>query len=235
MLRSTKELMGYKILATNEDIGKINDFLFDDEHWVLRYLVVDTGTLLSGRKVLISPVGLGDADWKSRCLSVKLTKEQVEKSPPIDTDKPVSRQKEAELRSYYGWAAYGGGGTLPPVITTEAAEEDCEEGDTHLRSTREVCGYRIQAIDGKIGHAEDFIMDDESWTLSCMVVDTRNWLPGKKVMVPLQSIKKVSWDEKSVHIDLPRKKIKKGPAYNPSAPVNREYALHVYDYHGRPR
>jgi hypothetical protein len=238
MLRSTKELWGYRILATDEDIGRVHDFFFDDERWILRYLVVDTGTWLPGRKVLISPVALRGADWANKLFSLKLSKEQVEKSPPVDTDKPVSRQKEMELHTHYGWAIYWPVPAVPPVVPTDARQEESEENkesDAHLRSTREVCGYRIQATDGEIGHTEDFIIEEESWTIRYMVVDTRNWLPGRKVIVSPQWIEKVSWDEKSVHVDLLREDIENSPVYDPSAPVNREVEMRLYDYYGRPR
>jgi len=112
MLRNITELRGYAILATDGHIGTVDDFYFDDEDWAIRYLVVDTGGWLSGRKVLISPLSLGHPDFVGRLLPVSLTKSQVEHSPDIDTRKPVSRQHEAELFEYYGYPYYWGGAGL---------------------------------------------------------------------------------------------------------------------------
>ena len=103
MLRNVKDLRGYRIRASDGVIGKVDDFYFDDETWAIRYLVVDTGTWLSGRKVLISPIALGHAGWMGRQLPVALTRAQVERSPDIDTKKPVSRQHEAQYLGYYGY------------------------------------------------------------------------------------------------------------------------------------
>jgi len=83
MLRNITELRGYTILATDGHIGTVDDFYFDDEDWTIRYLVVDTGGWLSGRKVLISPLSLGRPDFPGRLLPVSLTKAQVEHSPEM--------------------------------------------------------------------------------------------------------------------------------------------------------
>src|SRR5205809_6020840 len=109
MLRSASEWDGYSIQATDGEIGHVAEFLFDDEKWTIRYLVVDTGGWLPGRRVLISPIALGETDWPGHRLHVKLTRQQVEESPVIDTDKPVSRQHEVSYYQYYRWPYYWGG------------------------------------------------------------------------------------------------------------------------------
>lgn len=246
MLRSTKELRGYTIRAIDGDIGKVHEFYFDDLAWIVRYLVVDTGKWLPGRKVLLWPGVLGQPDWETQSLPVGLTKEQVEYSPVIGTDEPVSRQMEVDLHTYYGWTPYWRGG-LPvfglraaaaaEMIVPSAEEKDKteeKEADPHLRSTREVIGYHIQARDGEIGHVEDFVVDDEAWFIRYLVIDTRNWLPGRKVLVAPAWAEQVSWVERKVHVDLGHETIKNGPEFNPSMPVNREYEVRLYDYYGRP-
>src|SRR5262247_2160585 len=110
MLRSLEELHGYTIHATDGDIGTVYAFFFDDKTWAIRYLVVDTGNWLPDRQVLISPIALGQPDWEGQFFSVKLTTEQVRNSPDIDTDKPVSRQQETLLHTYYDWPTYWSGG-----------------------------------------------------------------------------------------------------------------------------
>lgn len=240
MLRSIKSMFGYIILAKDGDIGKVHDFFFDDEKWTIRYLVVDTRYWLPGRKVLISPVALGQPDWDSMRFPVHLTKEQVENSPDIDTDKPFSRQQQIDLHTYYGWPYYWpvGGYFVPPPLSPPTKrvkkKPQREMGDPHLRSTKEVTGYHIGATDGGIGHVEDFISEDEDWVIRYMVVDTKNWLPGRKVLISPQWIERVSWNEKKVHVDLSREAVKNSPEYDEAAPVNREYEVRLYDYYGRP-
>lgn len=256
-------MQGYTIQAADGEIGSVDRFFFDDQKWTIRYLVVDTGGWLLGRQVLISPVSLGRSSWASRKLDVNLTKARIEKSPDIDTHMPVSRQRESEYFDYYGYPYYwyGGGlwgaGAYPAGLTVprglaypdrvgaatgyaESATEPVamrseEQGDPHLRSTKEVIGYYIEARDGDIGHVEDFIIDVESWAIRYMVVDTVNWWPGKKVVVAPQWIARVSWAESNVYVDLTRESIKNAPEYDPSAIVNREYENKLYDYYGRPK
>lgn len=252
MLRSVDELKGYAVEATDGEVGSVVEFYFDDESWTIRYLVADTGTWLTGRKVLISPSALGDVDWSSRKLRVNVTRERVENSPGIDTDKPVSRQHEMDYSDYYGYPYYWGGpylwgpvampsgyrGTYAPQRPTTVEKEleaaKRQQEDVHLRSTKEVSGYYIEASDGDIGHVEDFLIDDETWTIRYMVVDTRNWWPGKKVVVSPEWIRGVSWTDEKVRIDLSREAIKNAPEFDEHAPLSRDYERQLYGHHGRP-
>jgi len=255
MLYNLSALEGFSLGATDGEIGSVEDFYFDDEGWAIRYLAADTGTWLPGRKVLISPSSLGKVDWDGRRVGVKLTKEQVENSPHIDTHKPISRQHESELYDYYGYpyywggpylwgpVAYPGGFVTPPPQAMEpdtqteelrALREKQRTQDQHLRSTREVTGYYIEASDGEIGHVEDFVVDDQNWAIRYVVVDTRNWWPGKKVLVAPQWISGVNWNETNARVDLPREKIKQAPEYEKNMSITRDYEERVYRHYGRP-
>jgi sporulation protein YlmC with PRC-barrel domain len=252
MLRSLKDLHNYTIRASGDDIGKLKDIYFDDHHWLVRYVIVDTGGWLQERKVLVSPVALTDSDWASRRFDVDLTREQIETSPRIDQDMPVSRQKEAELVKYYRWPTYWGahvmhpsqppipaptgvtGEQRPSAAADEAAVSTIQDGDPALRSLREVIGYHIQAADGSIGHVEDMIADDETWKIRYLVIDTRNWLPGKKVLVAPGWVEKFDWNETKVFVELTRDAIKESPEFDPSAPLNRKQEERLYDFYGRP-
>ena len=242
MLRSLRDLLGGTILATDGEIGKVHDFFFDDEHWTVRYMVADTGGWLTGRLVLLSPAALGEPDWSGRTFPVSLSRKQIEDSPSVESDRPVSRQHELELHGYYGWPLYWGGGMVTAgtlgvypelVVQPELHKEETPargeeavgqaQDDPHLRSAREVTGYHIQAADGGIGHVQDFIVDDEDWAIRHMVVDTRNWLPGKNILVSPQSIARVSWEDHKVYVDLPREKIEEAPDFRAAALMSRQY------------
>jgi hypothetical protein len=229
MLRSISTLYDYAIRARDGDIGHVHDFLFDDNLWLIRYLVADTGNWLPGRQVLLSPLSPGRPDWRRQIFPVELSQEQVENSPPISADQPVSRQIEADLYAYYGWRPYWLGGARAMLNTLQYQAQQgaskAEEGDPNLRSTREVRGYHIQATDGEVGHIDDFIANDESWTIHYLVVDTRNWLQGKRVLIAPAWVTKVDWVEKLVYLDLRRKTIEKSPEFDPEVPVNREYEM----------
>jgi hypothetical protein len=239
MLRNLKELFGFTITATDGELGRVHDFYFDDQAWAIRYLVADTGHWLTGRLVLISPQALRAPDWRERTFPVSLTKQQVEESPSIYSDLPVSRQHEIDLHSHYGWTPYWGGGIFPgdmlafyPALMqtmrrpkNEPAPYDpaTNGGDPHLRSAREVTGYHVRAIDGGIGHVEDFLVEDEGWALRYLVVDTHNWLPGKHVLLSPHWIDKVNWRESRAEIGLPRSVVREAPGYHRGMEIDWEY------------
>jgi hypothetical protein len=247
MLRSLKDLTDYVLEAEDGEIGRCKDFLFDDRDWTVRYMVADTGKWLPGRKVLISPISLGAPDWESKRFPVRLSMEQIENGPSLDEDAPVSRKYETSWFDYYGWPYYWTGDNLwgffpepsalytTPLEGPEPMEPEPSSEETHLRSAEEVNGYHIEARDGEIGHVEDFIVDQDVWVIRYIVIDTRNWLPGHKVLALPPWIESVEWVDREVHMDVDRETVEKGPEYDPKAPINREYEIRVYDYYGRPR
>jgi hypothetical protein len=252
MLRSARSIFGYCLGAFDGEIGKVRDVLFDDREWIVRYFVADTGNWLADRLVLVSPSAVRRAEYDRRVLAVDLTRDQVNRSPLLESDRPVSRQKESELSRYYGWPMYwnpvmagAGAGIMPGPWLDLPAERDPEAdgvsephekaGDPHLRSAREVIGYHVEASDGAIGHVDDFICDEGGWVIQYVVVDTRNWWPARKVVMLPMWISGVSWETRRVRFDLPRETIRNGPEYDPAAAVNQETETLFYDYYGRPR
>lgn len=243
MLRRVKELIGYRLAAKDGEIGKTKDLFFDDRLWVIRYLAAATGGWLSGRKVVIPRVVLGEPDWARQLFPVGLTTKQVEDSPPIAEHEPVSRQHEASLHEHFRidpyWVVAPPGGAFAfAERTAETGKERSKaannEGDPHLRSCTEVKGYHIQALDGEIGHVEDFVVDDDQWLLRYLVVDLRNLLPGRKVLVAVPWIDRINWSESKVYVDLKREQVKDAPEFESRAPVNRRFEERLYDYYGRP-
>ena len=244
MLRPFHTVRGCTLSASDGEIGKVHEFYFDDEHWTVRYFVVNTGSWLTGRTVLIAPRALGEVDAQGGAIAVNLTKEQVRHSPAIDSDKPVSRQHEEELHRYYGWDPYwvvpgavpGLWAPVPPSLSAmpsaaAAAPELCEnlqpdvapeqpKGDPHLRSSAELMsGYKIHAQDGEIGRVEDFILDDESWRVSYLVVHTGVWFLGKDALLAPEWIEGISYERAEVFVNLPRSAIKDAPGYDSAAPL----------------
>ena len=244
MLRSLKDLEGYGVSATDGDIGKVVDFLLDDEQWIIRYLVVNTGSWLNDREVLISPASFRKIEWANRFFHLALTKEKIRDSPGTSTDLPVSRQHERDHFQYYGYPCYWGSsgiwylpvGPLAMAMAPDGAQQApaTADDDVHLRSAKSVRGYHIQGSDEEIGHVEDFIVDDETWAIRYLVVNTSNIWFGKKVLVsPLWALD-ISWEDKRVRLGLSRDKIKQSPEWLPEAPVNRAYEERLFDYYGHP-
>jgi len=257
MLRSMNDLVGYAIRATDGPIGHVRDLYFDDQAWVIRYLIVDTGSWLSSRQVLISPMSVEPSIWDENVLNVSITREQVSNSPDIDTDKPVSRQHEMEYLGYYGYPYYWGGagfwgagvypsmrlmgiGSAPEYRVAEAdparAEREAAQhrnDDPHLRSSKAVIGYHIEASDGGIGHVKGLLLDEDTWAIRYLIVDTSNWWLGHQVLIAPRWIKNVSWPDNIVSVDLSRQAVKDAPPYDASANLERTGEIGLYRHYGR--
>ena len=227
MLTNAKHLKGFVIRATDGELGVVDELYFDDDSWTIRYFIVGTGGWLGGRPVLISPISIIHTDWTGQRLDVALTKDQVQQSPDIYTRQPISRQHEAEYTSYYGYDSYWAESNA--WIGMPSPLRDC-----HLRSVETVTGYHIEATDGEIGHVCGFVVDDETWAIRFLEVATRNWWPGKKVLISPAWIKSVSWEESKVYVDLTREAIQNGPPYVESNPIDREYESKLYGHYSRP-
>lgn len=259
MLHAVKELKKCGIRATDGDIGHVKDVFFDDERWAARYLVVDTGGWLPGRQVLISPFAVGRLIPQDEVLTVSVTKAQVERSPDVDTHQPVSRQYESAYARYYGYPLYWGGagmwgtasypahGHVPVAPATHTRADPFIEGnepalealgeisteDIHLRSCNDVTGYHIDAIDGEIGHIADFLVEDESWAIRYLVIDTSNWWFGNKVLVSPLWVDAVSWADSKAAVNLTRDAIRNAPPYDADSVLDREEEERLHQHYGR--
>lgn len=220
MLRSLKDLKGYRIDAVDGEMGSVRDVLFDDQDWGVRYLVVATGPWLFGRRVLVGWRSFGTLDRKHRLFFVPLERDQVKRAPSIDTDAPVSRRYEKELSEYYGWTTH-----FPPLTPTPGKPSEESLDATHVRSVKEVIGYHVEALDGLVGHVHDLIVEDASWVVRYLVVETRNWLPGKKVLVSPLWAQDVEWRLHTVSVAQTKQEIESGPAYDPATFVDAEDGL----------
>jgi hypothetical protein len=255
MLRNASVINGYAIATRDGRLGAVSDFLFDDASWMIRWLVVDTGKWLSGRKVLLPPSVLGHPDPEDKEFPVRLTMQQVKDSPDIDTDQPVSRQMETGIYDYYGWRPYwgtssyylgglgytggygyaGGATPLQSPSSMRRAEDIAaarhSDDDPHLRSIETVSTYHVHASDGEIGHVEDMLLEDADWSIHYLVVDTKNWWLGKKVLISPRSVRGIDWTDNLVNLNVDRQRVKDSPTYEPSTTVDRAYENHFHNYY----
>jgi len=239
MLHGAKKMHGFTVEASDGKVGAVDDLYFDDARWTVRHLAVDAGGWLTGRKVLLSPISVGATDWEHKRLAVRLERRQIENSPGLETHKPVSRQHEADLFRHYGYPEYWSGPylwgyTMLPALLEQAPMEaprrralreqmENEGADSHLRSCREVVGYRIHTADGdSIGHVEDFLFDERDWSIQLMLVDTRNWWPGKHVLVTPRRIDHVDWSGNAVFVKVTRDELEHSPEYDAMHPPATE-------------
>jgi hypothetical protein len=233
MLRSIRTLYRDKLGASDGEIGHVNDCYFDDQSWVIRYLVADTGSWLPGRQVLLSPHAFGSSLYEvGKDLLVNLTRKQIENSPSIDLHKPVSRQYEEEYYRYYGWPYYwqgdglwGMGGfpilELPPnhvpAKAAAAAGVQSKRPDAHLRSTGSVTGYHLEATDGITGHVCDFMMDPQSWAIRQLVIKVGHRFSGQEVLISVNHVERISYEQSTVFVNLTMKEVEQSPAQFPTA------------------
>ena len=220
MIHNLKHLYGKKLGAIDGDIGHVKDIYFDDAHWVVRYVVADTGSWLSGRQVLLSPWAFGKLQEDDDVLLINLTRKQIENSPSIETHRPVSRQYEAEYYHYYGWPVYwigdgfGGLGGFSGAIPVRTADGNRHHGhnqrdDVHLRSTRAVTGYHIQTAGGLVGRVHDFAIDDQTWLISEVIVEAGHWLNSRKILISPPSIGRISYEQSTVFVNLTKEDIQR--------------------------
>lgn len=248
MIRSIKQLRGYDIAARDGSLGDVHDLFFDDHSWRVRYMVVDTGNWLPGRRVLVSPKAVEGIDGAEGKVAVGLTKQEIQESPGIEADAPVSRQNEIALADHFRWPRYweefpSGAGMLPLIPhlqrqpgeampTPPTEEQAIPRGDPNLRSAAEVEGYHVAARDGEIGHVDDFLIDDTDWTLRFLVVDTRNWLPGRKVLVAPAWARGIDWSDEKLHVDAERETIKSAPEYEPGMQIDQALERRIFQHYG---
>jgi sporulation protein YlmC with PRC-barrel domain len=252
MLQLGLTLKGYAIMASDGRIGAVNDLLFDDVTWKIRWLVIDTGDWLPGRKVLVHPSAIGTADNEQQELSVNLTKAQIEGSPTVFDDQPVSQQMQLHLYDYYQWDPSWGGsyfGASPNAIAAPfstpplfgGAERDeaglepaTEGGDPHLRSLGVVTGYHVKASDGEIGHVEDFLVDETSWDIRYVLIDTKNWWPGQHVLLSPFAVQDVSWSEEQIQVNVTGDQVKASPPWTTLEAINQAYEVGLHKHYGWP-
>lgn len=254
-----QELRGCTIHATDGLIGHVTDCYFDDQHWVLRYLIVETGSWLASRKVLISPYSIGRSRWTDGTLAVAITREQVRHSPEIDTDQPVSRQQELRYLQHYGYpyywlgAGFWGSAAFPGAMLTgvgyegsgaqylaaqaqavpEEAAAHSTAGDPHLRSGNALLRYHIEASDGGLGQVKDLLFEPDNWAIRYLIVETSNWWHGHQVLLPPQWIAELSWPDAVITVTVRREDVRNAPVYDASTPLSREQEMSFFAHHGR--
>ncbi|MDF3035649.1 MAG: PRC-barrel domain containing protein [Paucimonas sp.] len=255
MLHSIKDLEGFSIAATDGDIGTIEDVYFDDRRWAIRYFVVDTGGWLSGRKVLVSPLSATGIEWENNRLHVALTRTQVEQSPDIENDQPISRDHETRFNEHYGYKDYWnfaslwGEAIVSPLLDSASTTDPdtdplrAEYRDDNVRGTtpentlcsaNDLHGYSIRAIGETVGHVEEFLFDDQDWSIQLMVTDTRDWWPGKKVLISPERIAEIAADSKEVIVNITREEVEDSPEYDPLISIPPEMRGGLYRQPGWP-
>jgi len=271
MLRKAHSLIGTKIHATDGEMGHIEDFYFDDAKWMIRYMIVRTGSWFSGKHVMLAPSTIGDVVWEKHSVNVNLSKEQITKSPDLNMEMPVTREQEIDLVrelnyptywsgtpgpisdsiSTMGLAATGGPGmavgpyTGPSGLPNEVASDiystdisnpsalgadPANTAETEIRAdvtraaqagavsvqlheVKRLTGFQVVGSDDAVGKVSDFMIDDESWQVASLLLDTTAWWPGGEVLVATGLITGINPSHSQIRIKSTRDEIKSSPEY----------------------
>jgi hypothetical protein len=260
MLFAVSGLMDCAVHASDGEVGAVRDFLFDDQTWKIRWMAVDTGDWLPGRRVFIHPSAIAPLTLPPKptlpmmsmgetlTLTVNLTRSQIEAGPHAHADVPVTRDMEALLYDHYGWdpywgASYFGAGLLPNAESelvgdaerrAAEAENPPLDGADHLHSVSEFKGYTVHALDGDIGHVENLLADDANWDIRYLVIATRNWWPGKIVQLSPYAVKDVDWFGEQVNMNVTRDQVRSAPPCDPLAMMDKASEDELHRHFGWP-
>ena len=235
MLRCLSSILGYKVGVGATSFGHVKDFYFDDRGWTVRYLLIKPLRRYGLDKLLLSPSSLGELKDADKVVPAIVPVEKMLSAPKQEEELTVSRQYEIALSEHYGWPFYWDGKlTSTTPLVTLPDEVVLPEGDPNLRSAVEVMGYTVQANDDTVGHIDDFVVSTETWCVESVVVDTRDWLPDRKVTLSHRKVERIDWQSGTIFIPSKTEDVEKLAAFDERAPVNRKVEVRFYDYCGRP-
>ncbi|MHB9154792.1 MAG: hypothetical protein ACYC5N_03740 [Endomicrobiales bacterium] len=241
MLRNLRRLTGRPVAAEDGGLGDVRGFFFDDMQWAVRYFIVETRSRGCAKEVILSTASFKQEDWDSDHLRTDLSLGQVLNGPEVDLSKPLGVEHEERIARYFGWPQYWRArgaevrhlAATPGGARTVVAEK---ESATHsLRSTREIMGFTVKAIDGEAGKAGDLVADDVSWQVHYLEIDAvTSWI-GKRVLIAPEWVESIDWQNGLVHVPLSASTIRYSPEYDPSVPISRQYEDKLYDYYKMPK
>jgi hypothetical protein len=244
LLVTARELERLTPLAADGEIGSIEGFYFDDSTWTVRYLLANIGGWRQGRRVIISPVAVGEIPEDGNEILIELTRAQIESSPQVAGDRPISRDYEREYYQYYNWPPYwepspgcGYPSLRKPVSAAPRMQHGARKGGScgmRLRSAPEARSCVILARDGELGRAEDFIIDSRYWVIRYLQIDTGDWLPGRRVLLSPEWIEHASWPKGRITIGMDRAAVGSAPVVDAGQRVHRDYETRLFDHYRRP-
>ena len=225
MYASFNVLRGFDAAACDGRIGHVTDLFFDDSDWRNRYLVVDTSDWIGGPLVTIPAQALRRIDVERKEVDLDLDREAARHSPDVDAHRPISRRREMELADYFK--------VTPHWLDGDDGPQACgpvDADEVHLRSAREVEGYRVRARDGEIGHIIDFLVDDRSLAIRHVVVHTAGWLHSRDVVLAPSHALGIDWALRTVQVDLTRAQVEQSPRYDTHKPLDVEHERRVSEF-----
>jgi hypothetical protein len=240
MLFAASGLIGRPVAAIDGRIGAVKDYLIEDRRWVVRWMVVDTGHWLPGRKVLIHPSAIAPIHLPPRpafpmltfgeplAASVNLTIRQIETSPEAHEDERVTGDLERRLFDHYKWDPSWG------ASEPGGEAEEGPPGDRSLGSAAAIKGCPVHGADGEIGSVDNVLIDDVRWTVRYLIVATRGWLHTKLVQIPLDAVTDIDWRGGGVSLPVTRERVNSAPEWDPLAMLDEISEQRLRSHFGRP-
>lgn len=243
-----KDLRNFRVETKDGKRASVKDIYFDDEKFAVRYLILNSGPWKFGKKVLVSPFLVEKVEAASGWIMLKIDREGLGLCPEIDENQPISREMERQysdrlfLPYYWGgaglWGLYATPyGTYSPELRQryEYPLSDIGHGaENHLRSAREVSGYHVNARDERLGHVDDFIIDETDWSIRYFVLHTSDWRTGKSVLVAPDWLDEILWSTKTAYFNVDRSSIEGAPVYDPARPFDKEFETRLYRHYDKP-
>jgi len=227
-LKSVHHLEHCTLHAVDGAIGTVEALYFDEVKWAVRYLLVDTKDWLMGRRVLISPVAVGEVRAEEQTIFIELTRAQIESSPALDTDQPVSRRYEEAYYRHYDWPVYWEEDRQSDVALVQDILQE-----KRLQGTARVEGCVVVAADGAIGTVREIFVDIRYWVIRYLEIEMRGARPGRHVLVSTDWIERVNWADRIVNIDLTCVAIHTAPVFDASRGISRDYEAGLFRHYGR--
>lgn len=193
MIITATQVWGCRLHTSDGKQARVRDLLFDDRTWRIEYIVVKLPHLLA-EDVLLRPSQTSGTAWASRALETPLSMDEVRAAPALLSNPPVAKQGELATVQMVAWEAYW----------TGLFDRMPKFGDPHLRNMGAITGHRVLGIDSKVGWIDNFVIDDEDWSVRYLVVRLGPRRNGRRVVVEPEVVGTISWPTRSVSLKLPR-------------------------------
>ncbi|QRR00830.1 PRC-barrel domain-containing protein [Dyadobacter sandarakinus] len=229
MERSFKSLTHYGLGAIDGEIGKICDVYVDGATWHICYWIVDTGTLLDQRKVMIAAHSVLGIECRNKTFETSLSRNQIKDSPVIDTNKAESNQQEIisdHFRNYW----------FLPIKHGVLLDKEANRGisNINLRSLEVLLSCKIYGTDSYLGRVIDYILDTKYWKIDYLIIEIGGLFRSQKVLIPIKLINTINWTVLVININMAKKEFGQLQCYDPQGRVNILSDGSFLDYHGRP-
>lgn len=205
------DISGMPVKATDGEIGTVKDLLFDPDSWTVRYIEVSTGWLF-GRDVIVPVDKVTSIDIPEGAVTFDLTKEQVENSPPAETERPVRRDYESRLLAHYGmtpyWAAPPEVGVPPQALPIDTPETDIEAAP-RLIFAGDLDGYDLDAKGDIVGTVRDVLVDLDTWKVISLMADLGGLLVRDSATIGVGPVAGIDAENRVVHVSVPKERIEK--------------------------